>query len=117
MINVNGSFVSTKPLSHFHLFEKLKEKRSLISFNLEITARCNNNCHHCYINLPSTDLNAKEEELSFEEITSIVDEACSLGAMWRLLTCGEPLLREDFLDIYLYLKKRGLLVSVFVPGG
>ena len=74
MIIVNGSFVSIRPLSDFHLFETLKEKRSLISFNLEITARCNNNCRHCYINLPSTDLDAKAGELSFEEIKGIADE-------------------------------------------
>jgi len=33
--------------------------------------------------------------------------------MWCLLTGGEPLLREDFEDVYLGLKRLGLLVSVF----
>jgi len=36
-----------------------------------------------------------------------------MGALWCLLTGGEPLLREDFADVYLALKRRGLLVSVF----
>jgi MoaA/NifB/PqqE/SkfB family radical SAM enzyme len=42
-------------LPEFDLGDKLKEKRTLISFYLEVTARCNNNCRHCYINLPVND--------------------------------------------------------------
>ena len=110
---MSKSVVSTVPLSKFSLWDKMKGKRSLISFDLEVTARCNNNCRHCYINLPARDRKAREKELSFEEIKSIVDEAVSLGALWCLVTGGEPLLREDFFDIYLYLKRKGLLVSVF----
>ena len=40
-------------------------------------------------------------------------EAADLGAVWCLLTGGEPLLREDFADVFLGLKRLGLLVSVF----
>ena len=36
-----------------------------------------------------------------------------MGAMWVLISGGEPLLREDFPEIYLALKRKGLLVSVF----
>ena len=91
----------------------MKGKRTLLSFDLEITARCNNNCRHCYINLPAGDRTARKLELSLKEIEAIADEAVSLGAFWCLITGGEPLLREDFSDIYLYLKRKGLLVSVF----
>ena len=91
----------------------MKDKQTLFSFDLEITARCNNNCRHCYINLPAGDHTAKKKELSLKEIQAITDEAVSLGAFWCLITGGEPLLREDFSEIYLYLKRKGLLVSVF----
>jgi len=110
---VNESSVSSAPIQEFHLWEKMRNRKSPVSFSLELTARCNNNCRHCYINLPVGDKAAKEEELSFEEIKGIADEAISLGAIWCLLTGGEPLLREDFFDIYLYLKRKGLLVQVF----
>ena len=98
-------FVSSIPLSEFELWHKIEGKRSLISFALEITARCNNNCSHCCVNLPARDKGAEDRELSFEEIQEICDEVVSLGAFWCLLTGGEPLLREDFFDIYIYLKK------------
>jgi radical SAM protein with 4Fe4S-binding SPASM domain len=100
-------------LSKFPLWENIKNKRSLLSFDLEITARCNNNCRHCYINLPVNDIEAKKKELSFGQIKKIIDQAVGLGALWCLITGGEPLLRKDFFDIYLYLKKKGVLVSVF----
>jgi radical SAM protein with 4Fe4S-binding SPASM domain len=110
---VNKSYVSPFDLHNLPLWEKMRGKRALTSFDLEITARCNNNCRHCYINLPAGDKEAKEKELSLEEIGEIGNEAVALGALWCLITGGEPLLRDDFSDIYLSLKKKGLLISVF----
>jgi radical SAM protein with 4Fe4S-binding SPASM domain len=100
-------------IQNFPLWAKLKERRAALSFDLEITSRCNLNCGHCYINLPSGDQEAKASELTPAEINSIADQATALGAMWILITGGEPLLREDFSEIYLSLKRKGLLVSVF----
>jgi radical SAM protein with 4Fe4S-binding SPASM domain len=110
---MSKSFISSLSLPEFPLWEKLKVKRAPISFDLEVTARCNNDCRHCYINLPAGDCKAKSRELSLQEILGISQEAVSLGAVWCLLTGGEPLLREDFFDLYLGLKRLGLLVSVF----
>lgn len=100
-------------IQDYALWDIMKEKRNVFSFDLEITARCNNNCKHCYINLPAGDSNAKDRELSIEEISRIADEAIELGAIWVLITGGEPLLRKDFSEIYMLLKQKGLLVSVF----
>jgi len=106
-------FAELIALPDFSLWEKMEKQRNVVSFDLEITARCNNNCRHCYINLPVSDRAARKKELSLREIKAIVKQAVSLGALWCLITGGEPLLREDFFEIYLYLKKKGLLVSVF----
>lgn len=107
------SYASSLKFSDFNLWEKSEGKRNLYSFDIELTARCDFNCRHCYINLPAGDKKAVKRELSSEEITNIADEAVHMGALWCLLTGGEPLLREDFSDIYISLKKKGLLVSVF----
>lgn len=95
------------------LWERLLDHQRALSFDLELTARCNNDCAHCYINLPGGDRAAKGKELTLEEIARIADEAIELGALWVLVSGGEPLLRDDFADIYLLLKRKGLLVSVF----
>ncbi len=100
-------------LPDFHLWKRTEEKRIPLSAEIELTERCNNNCVHCYINLAANDEEAKKRELSFKEIRNIVDETVQMGCLWWLITGGEPLLREDFADIYLYLKKKGLLTSVF----
>lgn len=100
-------------LPEAHLWEGSQGKRFVLSFDLEITARCNNNCRHCYINLPAADKQAQKKEISLSRIKKIIDQAVELGALWCLITGGEPLLRKDFPDIYLYLKKKGLFVSVF----
>jgi len=110
---VKKGFQSSIPLDEFSLWEKTRAKRIPFSIELEITARCNNDCRHCYINLPAGDRVAKDKELSFEEIKEITDEAVSMGALWCLITGGEPLLREDFSSLYLHMKKKGTLVSVF----
>jgi len=105
--------VFTIEIQDFSLWDKMKAKRGLFSFDLEITARCNNDCRHCYINLPAGDRAAQAQEMTVDEIGSISDQAVELGAMWCLITGGEPLLRPDLADIYLALKRKGLLVSVF----
>jgi len=104
-------FQHSIPLAEFPLWET--PKRIPFSFELEVTARCNNNCQHCCINLPADDVEAQQHELSPEEIKEIIDQGISMGAIWCLITGGEPLLRDDFFSIYLYMKKKGLLVSVF----
>lgn len=105
--------MKTVKLPDSDLVRKLEQRALPASINFELTARCNNNCRHCYINLPEHDEAARRRELSFAEIEDIADQALQCGALWCLLSGGEPLLRPDFNDIYLMLKKKGLLVSVF----
>lgn len=108
-----ASFVFQGRLPEFALWNKIADRRVPLSFTLEITARCNNDCRHCYINLPAGDQQTRRAELSLEEINHIADQAIDMGAMWCLITGGEPLLRPDFSEIYLSLKRKGLLTSLF----
>lgn len=106
-------FTIATPLPEFKMWDRIEGKRIPFSFDLEITARCNHDCRHCYINLPAGDPQAKKSELSIAQISAIADQAVAMGSLWCLITGGEPLLRKDFADIYILLKKKGLLVSVF----
>ncbi|MDO9325106.1 MAG: radical SAM protein [Methanoregula sp.] len=101
-----------KRIPEFALWEKMVNERACMSFTIEVTARCNNNCRHCYINLPAGDPRARQQELSAEQILDIADQAVRLGAVWCAITGGEPLIRPDFAEIYIGLKKKGLLVSL-----
>lgn len=87
-----------------------------ISATVELTARCNLRCAHCYINLPAGDRQAREQELSYQQWARILDEMAAEGCLWVLITGGEPLLRPDFRDIYLHAKKLGMLTTLFTNG-
>ncbi|MFH1354801.1 MAG: radical SAM protein [Candidatus Omnitrophota bacterium] len=106
-----GSYVKKERIERT-LFWKDK-KPLLCRLDMELTERCNNNCIHCCINLPADDLKAKERELAGEKIKNILEEAVSLDCMSVRFTGGEPLLREDFQDLYLFARKKGLKVLIF----
>jgi cyclic pyranopterin phosphate synthase len=68
--------------------------RPLRSLRVSVTDRCNLRCNYCmpqeeYVWLP------REELLTFEEITQLVEVFTSLGVEDVRLTGGEPLLRRD----------------------
>jgi len=88
----------------------LYKKKELISplLNIELTERCNNNCAHCYINLPADDFNAKNNELTTGGFKAILREAVSLEFTHVRFTGGEPLLRDDFEELYIFSRKLGL---------
>ena len=88
-------------------------KPTLSELDIELTERCNNNCIHCCINLPADDAVAKKRELSTSAIKDILKEAASLGCLTVRFTGGEPLLRDDFEELYLYARKLGLKVLLF----
>jgi len=46
----------------------------------------------------------------------ILDEVADAGCLWLLITGGEPLLRPDFRDIYMYAKRKGFLITLFTNG-
>ena len=98
------------------IHDKVARDRIPIGGSVEVTARCNLDCAHCYINAPADDQDARRNELSREEFRDIFDQIVDEGCLWLLLTGGEPFIRPDFLDIYTDAKKRGLLITLFTNG-
>ena len=74
---------------------------------MELTDRCNNNCQHCYINRPAQDPDAIAREMSTDFIKDLILQAADLGCLDLRFTGGEPLLREDFSEIYHFSRKKG----------
>lgn len=72
-----------------------------IRVQIELTGRCNLKCEFCY---QGEDYKTSKGELSFDEITGIIDQV----PRYSLLTFsgGEPLLRKDAFDIIDYAVKR-----------
>lgn len=84
--------------------------------SLELTERCNLRCVHCYINRPAGDEEARQKEMSLDRWQGILDQVAEAGTLWLLVTGGEPLLRPDFPEFYLYARRKGLHVFVFTNG-
>lgn len=87
-----------------------------MSATIEVTRRCPMKCVHCYNDLPMDDGETRQRELSYEEHCRILDQITDAGCLWLLYTGGEILARTDFLDIYRYAKRKGLLITLFTNG-
>jgi MoaA/NifB/PqqE/SkfB family radical SAM enzyme len=82
---------------------------------IDLTYRCNNNCRHCWLYIPP-DSKERKDELTFEEIKKIVDEAKSMGCRRWFISGGEPMLRPDFAEIFDYITRRSRGYSLNTNG-
>ena len=92
---------------------RISGKRVPLRGTIEVTRRCPLSCAHCYNNLPLEDQQVRHSELPYEEHCRIVDEIVEAGCFWLLYTGGEIFVRPDFIDIYKYAKRKGLLITLF----
>ena len=85
--------------------------RKPFSVLFELTPSCNMNCVHCYLqNVHSSS------QLSFEEVTQILDILYDKSILFLVLSGGEILSRPDFAEIYMYAKRKGFLIELFSNG-
>ncbi len=94
------------------LFTAAREKGTPLSGTFELTSRCTLNCKMCYIHRSADSCEAIKSEKSTEWWLNLAREARDEGMLLLLITGGEPLLRDDFEEIYLGCRKLGLLLSV-----
>ncbi len=83
--------------------------------SLDLTYRCDNDCRHCWLRLPSGSTEAARE-LSLDEIRCIVDEARSLGCREWTISGGEPMLRPDFPGIFDHITSRSARYTLITNG-
>jgi radical SAM protein with 4Fe4S-binding SPASM domain len=81
--------------------------------DIELTERCNNACIHCCINRPAGDRRCRSRELDTAAWKEILRQAAAAGVMTVRFTGGEPLLRSDFSELYLFARRLGLKVLLF----
>jgi MoaA/NifB/PqqE/SkfB family radical SAM enzyme len=84
--------------------------------SLDLTFRCDNHCLHCWLWVPSTAQEI-QDELSFDEIKRIVDEARQMGCQAWKISGGEPMLRPDFPEIFDYVTRKAVHYSLNTNGG
>jgi MoaA/NifB/PqqE/SkfB family radical SAM enzyme len=82
---------------------------------LDLTYRCNNACRHCWLRLPP-GAQEKQDELTFEEICLIVDQARAMGCQAWSISGGEPMLRPDFSEIFDYITRKAVSYKLNTNG-
>lgn len=88
-----------------------EKNHKLYSVIFEITPKCNFNCVHCYL----YDHHCSQE-LPYDEIIRIIDILYEKEVLFITFTGGEIFTRKDFLDIYLYAKRKGFIIELYTNG-
>jgi len=80
---------------------QLKDRfgRPVLNFRVSVTQRCNLHCPFCHREGQEKAVDDEVLEMTSEEIVRLVKIAVNLGMKKVKLTGGEPLVREDILDI------------------
>ncbi len=77
------------------------------------TRRCNLNCRHCYA---ASDDARSADELSTDQAKTMIDDLADFGVPVLLLSGGEPLLREDLLELIAHARRAGLRAVISSNG-
>ena len=91
--------------------EVLEPRLHLVAW--ELTRKCNLFCAHCR---GSATADSYQDELTTEECFRFVDQILEVGRPILILTGGEPLSRDDVLEIARYAAGRGLRVVMGTNG-
>lgn len=85
---------------------------SPLNTRLWLTYRCNYDCRMC-----SIQKHKKVQEMSLEELAIVAGNLKKLGTSQVVLTGGEPLLRNDIVDIVKLFKSYNFLIRLQTNGG
>ena len=78
-----------------------------------ITGACNLKCRHCFMSAP----HAKHGSPDFKQLAYIADQLAECGIFSAGLTGGEPLIRDDLLQLIDLLQEKGIAVSTLYTNG
>lgn len=95
-----------------HLLQFSKDKKPVVVWNM--TQRCNLKCVHCYAH--AVEPSAHKDPISNEKAKEIIDDLAQFGAPVMLFSGGEPLVREDLVDLAKYATSKGMRAVISTNG-
>ena len=99
-------------LAVFAVRRYLQGRKVPLTVMIAVTCRCQCDCAHC----SASGLSDNGAELATGEIRKILDDARAIGSPKVGFTGGEPLLRQDILELTAYASSLGLSVSIDTNG-
>jgi len=94
-----------------HLLQFSADKKPVVVWNM--TRRCNLRCVHCYAK--ALDEQGKDA-ISTEQGKSLIDDLAAYGAPVMLFSGGEPLVREDLVELARYATHKGMRAVISTNG-
>ena len=86
--------------------EKTSNNYRIETVYLILTNRCNLNCKHCCVSAEGTVNDIRKKELDTDVFKIIIDKVIHCNPDRIIVSGGEPLVREDFIEILQYLREK-----------
>ena len=94
-----------------HLLQFSKDKKPVVVWNM--TKRCNLRCVHCYAQAVSLQ---GKDDISTEQAKAMIDDLAAYGCPVMLFSGGEPVVREDLVELAKHAKARGMRAVISTNG-
>ena len=98
------------------LMSHASKQRIPINGSIELLPLCNMNCDMCYVRMDYKEMLNKGRLKTCDEWLDIAGQMQESGVLFLLLTGGEPLLYPEFKEVYLGLKKMGMILTINTNG-
>lgn len=94
------------------LLRHASETQIPVNGSIELLPLCNMNCDMCYVRLSRAEMERQGRLRTAAEWLEIAGQMQKAGVLFLLLTGGEPLLYPEFRELYLALKKMGMILTI-----
>ena len=98
------------------LIERAREQKAPVNGSIELLPLCNMNCDMCYVRMSREEMEKRGRLRTLAEWTDLGRQMAEAGVLFLLLTGGEPLLYPDFKELYLALKRMGMILTINTNG-
>lgn len=98
------------------LLAQAKQSHTPVNGSIELLPLCNMNCDMCYVRLSREEMERQGRLRTAEEWLEIGRQMKDAGVLFLLLTGGEPLLYPDFRELYLGLRRLGMILTINTNG-
>ncbi|OBQ56248.1 12,18-didecarboxysiroheme deacetylase [Halodesulfovibrio spirochaetisodalis] len=95
-----------------HLLQFSKDKKPVVVWNM--TQRCNLKCVHCYAH--AIDPDKHKDLIGTEKGKEIIDDLAQYGAPVMLFSGGEPLVRQDLVELAKHATDKGMRAVISTNG-
>jgi 12,18-didecarboxysiroheme deacetylase len=95
-----------------HLLQFAKDKKPVVVWNM--TQRCNLKCVHCYAH--AVEPSNHKDTISTGQAKAMIDDLAQFGAPVILFSGGEPLVREDLVELAKYATSKGMRAVISTNG-